>query len=73
MCPADRYFEVQNELKSTFEKGVSDNIFEQALRGRPQRPFYMVGRLGGQNVAIRAEKGKIKMHIDEAEQNQLIR
>jgi len=33
----------------------------------PHQPFYMVGRLGGQNVAIRAEKGKIKMHVDDSE------
>jgi transposase InsO family protein len=67
LCPADRYFEVQNELKHTLENGVQENILELALRGKPQRPFYMVGRMGGQNVAIRAEKGKIKMHVDDPE------
>lgn len=66
LCPADRYFEVQNELKSTLEKGVQENVLELALRGKPKSPFYMVGRLGGQNVAIRAEKGRIHMHVDEA-------
>lgn len=68
LCPADRYFEVQNELKSTLQKGIEENVLELALRGKPQRPFYMVGRLGGQNVAIRAEKGKIRMHVDDPEQ-----
>jgi len=68
MCPADRFFEVQNELKHTLEKGIEENTLELALRGKPQRPFYMVGRLGEQNVAIRAEKGKIKMHVDDPEQ-----
>jgi transposase InsO family protein len=67
LCPADRYFEVQNELKTTLQKGVDENILELALRGKPQKPFYMVGRLGGQNVAIRAEKGKIKLHVDDPE------
>ena len=67
VCPADRYFEVQNELKHTLEKGVQENVLELALRGKPQKPFYMVGRMGGQNVAIRAEKGKIKMHVDDPE------
>jgi transposase InsO family protein len=66
LCPADRFFEVQSELRRTLEKGVHENVLELALRGRPKSPFYMVGRLGGQNVAIRAEKGKIRMHIDEA-------
>ena len=68
VCPADRFFEVKNELKHTLGKGVQENILELALRGKPQKPFYMVGRMGGQNVAIRAEKGKIKMHVDDPEQ-----
>lgn len=67
LCPADRFFEVQNELKDTLEHGIQENVLELALRGKPQRPFYMVGRLGEQNVAIRAEKGKIKMHVDDPE------
>ena len=67
LCPADRYFEVQSELKQTLEKGLQENVLELALRGKPQRPFYMVGRLGEQNVAIRAEKGKIRMHVDDPE------
>jgi hypothetical protein len=67
LCPADRFFEVQNELKQTLEHGIEENVLELALRGKPQRPFYMVGRLGGQNVAIRAEKGKIRMHVDDPE------
>jgi transposase InsO family protein len=67
LCPADRFFEVQGELRQTLEKGIEENTLELALRGKPQRPFYMVGRLGDQNVAIRAEKGKIKMHVDDPE------
>jgi hypothetical protein len=30
--------------------------------------FYMVGRMGGQSVVIRAEKGKVKMLVDDAGQ-----
>jgi len=66
LCPADRYFEIQGELRRTLERGVQDNALELALRGKPKSPFYLVGRLGGQNVAIRAEKGRIHMHVDEA-------
>ena len=65
LCPADRYFEIQNELKQTIERGVADNCLEMALRGKPQAPFYMVGRMHGQNVVIRAEKGKVRMLVDE--------
>ena len=40
------------------ERGIADNVLEIALRGKPQEPFYMVGRMEGQSVVLRAEKGK---------------
>jgi transposase InsO family protein len=70
LCPADRFFEIQHDLKHTLTKGVEENALELALRGRPVDPFYMVGRMGGQSVVIRAEKGKVKMFVDGKEQNQ---
>lgn len=65
LCPADRFFEIQTELKKVMEKGIEDNILEIALRGKPTDPFYMVGRMGDQSVVIRAEKGKVRMILDE--------
>jgi hypothetical protein len=64
LCPADRFFEIQNELRQVIEKGVEENILEQALRGQPRLPFYMVGRMGDQSVVIRAEKGRVRMTVD---------
>jgi transposase InsO family protein len=66
LCPADRYFEIQNELKQVIDRGIEENCLEMALRGRPHSPFYMVGRMNDQNVVIRAEKGKVRMMVDEA-------
>jgi transposase InsO family protein len=68
LCPADRFFEIQHDLKRTLKKGVEENALELALRGRPLDPFYMVGRMGGQSVVIRAEKGKVKMLVDGKDQ-----
>ena len=65
LCPADRYFEIQQEIRQAMEKGIQENILENALRGKPQKPFYMVGRLGSQAVALRAEKGKLRMLVDD--------
>jgi transposase InsO family protein len=67
LCPADRFFEIAHDVKKTLEQGVEENVLELALRGRPVDPFYMVGRLGGQSVVIRAEKGKVKMLVDGAD------
>ena len=70
LCPADRFFEIAHDLKKTLEKGVAENVLELALRGRPVDPFYMVGRMGGQSVVIRAEKGKVKMLVDDTASRQ---
>ena len=68
LCPADRFFEIAHDLRCTLEKGVEENALELALRGRPVDPFYMVGRMGGQSVVIRAEKGKVRMLVDGKDQ-----
>jgi transposase InsO family protein len=65
LCPADRYFEIQAELRKTIEQGISDNVLEMALRGKPREPFYMVGRMEGQSVVLRAEKGKLRLVVDD--------
>ena len=67
LCPADRYFEIQSELRKTIEHGIQENLLEMALRGKPRLPFYMVGRMEGQSVVLRAEKGKLRLSVDDEE------
>jgi transposase InsO family protein len=69
LCPADRYFEIATELRKTIEAGIQENLLEIALRGQPKAPFYMVGRMEGQSVILRAEKGKLKLSIDNGNEN----
>jgi len=66
LCPADRYFEVASEVRKTVEAGVKENALELALRGKPKEPFYLVGRMDGQAVVLRAQKGKLKLTVDDA-------
>jgi hypothetical protein len=63
LCPADRFFEIAHDLRCTLEKGAEENALKLAFRGRPLDTFYMVGRMGGQSVAIWAEKGKVRMLV----------
>jgi len=67
LCPADRYFEIQAELRKTMEQGIAENVLEMALRGKSREPFYMVGRMEGQSVVLRAEKGKLRLMVDDEE------
>jgi hypothetical protein len=38
-----------------------------ALRGQPKAPFYLIGRMEGQSVVLKAEKGKLKLSVDDKE------
>ncbi len=67
LCPADRYFEIAGELRKTMERGIAENVLEMALRGKPKEPFYMVGRMEGQSVVLRVEKGKLRLMVDDEE------
>jgi hypothetical protein len=67
VCPADRFFEVREDLRKVMEKGIEENVKELALRGKVQRPFYLVGRLDKQSVVMRAEKGKLVMTVNDDE------
>lgn len=69
LCPADRYFEIASDLRKTMEAGIQENLLEMALRGQPKAPFYMVGRMEGQSVILRAEKGKLKLSIEDGNEN----
>jgi len=67
LCPADRFFEVAGEMKKTIQAGIQDNLLEMALRGKPKAPFYLVGRMEGQSVVLKAEKGQLKLSVNERE------
>lgn len=70
LCPADRFFEIQTQLRKTIEEGIQENLLELALRGKPQAPFYMVGRMDGQSVVLRAEKGKLKLSVSDQQNHE---
>src|SRR3990172_3034749 len=65
LCAADRYFKIKTELRKPIEQGIQENLLEMALRGKPRLPFYMVGRMEGQSVVLRAEKGKLRLSVDD--------
>jgi transposase InsO family protein len=67
LCPADRFFEIQQELRKIIEQGIAENVQELALNRPPKDPFYMVGRMGGQSVVMTVEKGQFKMQVDGEE------
>lgn len=67
LCPADRFYKIQVQVRSEIEKGIVANVRELALHGKPQTPFYMVGRMGEQSVTIKTEEGQVKLVVEKAE------
>ena len=67
LCPADRFFKIQQEVRAAVERGIEANVQELALRGKPAEPFYMVGRVGQQNVVLQAERGQVRILVDGQE------
>ena len=70
LCPADRFFKIQEGMRETIEKGIAANVEELAVRGEPKSPFYLVGRLGERSVVIREEGGKVRMVVEGEEKKE---
>lgn len=69
LCPADRFFEIAQELRKVIEAGIKENAQALALSREPKEPFYMVGRMGSQSVVLRVEKGQFKMQVEDGQQS----
>ncbi len=67
LCPADRFYRIEQTMRSEIEKGIVANVRELALHGKPQQPFYMVGRVGTQEVLITADQGQLKVSMEKNE------
>jgi transposase InsO family protein/transposase-like protein len=65
LCPADRFFGLRDDLRQVIERGITENLREIALSGKPTRPFYMVGRVDGQSLVMQASKGRLTMTVGD--------
>lgn len=71
MVPADRFFEMTNEVREAMENSFSKNELKFALDGRPKKPFYFVGQVGDQKISMHGEKGKVIFKTSEGKQEDL--
>jgi hypothetical protein len=65
LCPADRFFEIQQGLRQVIEARIRENAQALALDRPPKEAFYVVGRMGGQSVVLRVEEGQFRMQVDD--------
>jgi transposase InsO family protein/transposase-like protein len=65
LCPADRFYEVSQDVRRVVEQGIADNVLQMALLGIPRKPCYLVGRMENQSVTVMAEKGQLKLQVSD--------
>ncbi len=42
LCPADRFFEIQAEMKKTIQDGIEENLLEMCQRSRGLDPLSLI-------------------------------
>lgn len=66
--PADRFFRAAPHVRTAIEEQVKGNALRLAQEKPPHKPFYLVGRLGDQDLSIAAAGGALRVLVGEASQ-----
>jgi transposase InsO family protein len=59
LAPADRFFGAAPEMLATLKARVEANALELARQGSPKEKLYLAGQVGGKQVSLHAEGGKV--------------
>ena len=63
LVPADRFFRAAPQVREAVEATVSANALRLARSQPPRKPFYLVGRLGDQDLSIAAQAGALTVKV----------
>jgi transposase InsO family protein len=61
LVPADRFFRAAPHVRATIEGQIKSNALLLAQEKPAQKPFYLVGRLGDQDLSIAATNGALRV------------
>ncbi|MBL4862451.1 MAG: DDE-type integrase/transposase/recombinase [Crocinitomicaceae bacterium] len=67
MVPADRFFELSDEIRESIEKTFSQNELRVALDKSPRKPFFFVGQIGDKKISMHGERGEVVIQTPEGE------
>lgn len=73
LVPADRFFRAAAHVRAAVEAQVAANALRLAQEKPPHKPFYLVGRLGDQDLSIAAAGGALRVQVGDAAQTIPIR
>jgi transposase InsO family protein len=63
LTPADRFFRSAPQVRAAIESTVAANALRLAREQPPRKPFYLVGRLGDQDLTINASGANLKVRV----------
>lgn len=68
LVPADRFFRAAPQVRTAVEATIAANALRLARSQPPRKPFYLVGRLGDQDLSIAAQAGALTVKVGDAAQ-----
>jgi len=68
LVPADRFFRAAPQVRAAVEGTIAANALRLARSQPPRKPFYLVGRLGDQDLSIAAQAGALTVKVGDAAQ-----
>lgn len=68
LVPADRFFRAAPQVREVIERGIAPNVMALSKRQPARLPFYLVGRLGDQDLSIALTGSGILVKLGEKEQ-----
>jgi transposase InsO family protein len=63
LVPADRYFRAAPQVRAAIEKNIEANALRKAQQQPAQKPFYLVGRLGDQDLSIATDGPGLRVRL----------
>ncbi len=66
--PADRFFRAAPHVRAAIEGQIKANALLLAQEKPAQKPFYLVGRLGDQDLSIAAANGALRVQVGDTSQ-----
>jgi transposase InsO family protein/transposase-like protein len=65
MVPADRFFDVESQVRKALEETIEKNSLRLALDEAPRNPVFLIGQIGNQSVSLHGESGRLVIQTPE--------
>ena len=64
-CPADRFYGVSGDVQEAVRQGCADNALRLALGQEPERPLFLLGKLGDTDVRVVRKGDDIEVRLGD--------